>query len=190
MFTQFQGGKEWAQGNQEETLRCSETTMRGDPVACKRCAGNGGTKCVFCNDGKMKQETGLVDCRVCRGAGKVSPQIVIIHEFQGIEQGLLLAIRLAIARVILYTDSGEAIHLLNKNGKPPWQAERLVTRIKQLMPCFSIIEQVFRETNAAADNLSKIKPAEGLIEILPSAFSNELSIIIDEDASVKFYLRL
>ncbi|POO01407.1 hypothetical protein TorRG33x02_027140 [Trema orientale] len=43
--------------------------FKGDPVACERCAGNGGTKCVFCNDGKMKQETGLVDCKVCKGAG-------------------------------------------------------------------------------------------------------------------------
>ncbi|XP_052184593.1 uncharacterized protein LOC127796478 isoform X2 [Diospyros lotus] len=43
--------------------------LKGDPVPCERCAGNGGTKCVFCNDGKMKQETGLVDCRVCKGAG-------------------------------------------------------------------------------------------------------------------------
>ena len=31
----------------------------------------GGTKCVFCEDGKMKQETGLIDCRVCKGAGKI-----------------------------------------------------------------------------------------------------------------------
>ncbi|XP_059659697.1 uncharacterized protein LOC132306353 isoform X2 [Cornus florida] len=38
--------------------------LKGDPVPCERCAGNGGTKCVFCNDGKMKQETGLVDCKV------------------------------------------------------------------------------------------------------------------------------
>lgn len=29
----------------------------------------GGTKCVFCNNGKMKLETGLVDCKVCKGAG-------------------------------------------------------------------------------------------------------------------------
>lgn len=29
----------------------------------------GGTKCVFCNDGKMTQDTGTVDCRVCKGAG-------------------------------------------------------------------------------------------------------------------------
>ncbi|OVA00854.1 Galactose-1-phosphate uridyl transferase [Macleaya cordata] len=43
--------------------------LKGDPVPCERCAGNGGTKCVFCNDGKMKQESGLVDCRVCKGAG-------------------------------------------------------------------------------------------------------------------------
>ncbi|XP_073107859.1 uncharacterized protein [Elaeis guineensis] len=42
--------------------------LKGDPVPCERCAGNGGTKCVFCNDGKMRQETGLVDCRVCKGA--------------------------------------------------------------------------------------------------------------------------
>ncbi|XAR60226.1 Protein disulfide-isomerase [Bertholletia excelsa] len=45
--------------------------LKGDPVPCDRCAGNGGTKCVFCNDGKMKVETGLVDCRVCKGAGLI-----------------------------------------------------------------------------------------------------------------------
>ncbi|GMP91784.1 hypothetical protein CsSME_00042317 [Camellia sinensis var. sinensis] len=45
--------------------------LKGDPVPCGRCAGNGGTKCVFCNDGKMKQETGMVDCRVCKGAGLI-----------------------------------------------------------------------------------------------------------------------
>ncbi|XP_073107861.1 uncharacterized protein [Elaeis guineensis] len=46
--------------------------LKGDPVPCERCAGNGGTKCVFCNDGKMRQETGLVDCRVCKGADGTS----------------------------------------------------------------------------------------------------------------------
>ncbi|GKV35040.1 hypothetical protein SLE2022_003520 [Rubroshorea leprosula] len=45
--------------------------LKGDPVPCDRCAGNGGTKCVFCENGKMKQETGLIDCRVCKGAGLI-----------------------------------------------------------------------------------------------------------------------
>ncbi|TVU34976.1 hypothetical protein EJB05_16835 [Eragrostis curvula] len=45
--------------------------LKGDPEPCDRCAGNGGTKCVFCNDGKMKVESGLVDCRVCKGAGLI-----------------------------------------------------------------------------------------------------------------------
>uniref|UniRef100_A0A453FLV1 Uncharacterized protein n=1 Tax=Aegilops tauschii subsp. strangulata TaxID=200361 RepID=A0A453FLV1_AEGTS len=36
---------------------------QGDPVPCDRCAGNGGTKCVFCNDGKMKADNGVVECR-------------------------------------------------------------------------------------------------------------------------------
>ncbi|KAK8697682.1 hypothetical protein V6N13_113821 [Hibiscus sabdariffa] len=45
--------------------------LKGDPVPCDRCAGNGGTKCVFCSDGKMKQETGFIDCRVCKGAGLI-----------------------------------------------------------------------------------------------------------------------
>uniref|UniRef100_A0ACD5W3A3 Uncharacterized protein n=1 Tax=Avena sativa TaxID=4498 RepID=A0ACD5W3A3_AVESA len=45
--------------------------LKGDPVPCDRCAGNGGTKCVFCNDGKMKAENGVVECRVCRGAGLI-----------------------------------------------------------------------------------------------------------------------
>ncbi|OIT28040.1 PREDICTED: protein disulfide-isomerase LQY1, chloroplastic [Nicotiana attenuata] len=45
--------------------------LKGDPVPCDRCAGNGGTKCVFCNDGKMTTEKGLVDCKICKGAGLV-----------------------------------------------------------------------------------------------------------------------
>ncbi|XP_051153020.1 protein SPA, chloroplastic [Andrographis paniculata] len=45
--------------------------FKGDPVPCDRCAGNGGTKCVFCTDGKMKVESGLVDCKVCKGAGLI-----------------------------------------------------------------------------------------------------------------------
>ncbi|GMY24151.1 protein SPA, chloroplastic [Fagus crenata] len=45
--------------------------LKGDPVPCQRCAGNGGTKCVFCNNGKMKRETGVVDCKVCKGAGLI-----------------------------------------------------------------------------------------------------------------------
>ncbi|CAM8960636.1 unnamed protein product [Rhodiola kirilowii] len=43
--------------------------LKGDPVPCERCAGNGGTKCVFCDNGKMRNETGLTDCKVCKGAG-------------------------------------------------------------------------------------------------------------------------
>ncbi|CAI9290194.1 hypothetical protein Lser_V15G29212 [Lactuca serriola] len=45
--------------------------LKGDPVPCAKCAGNGGTKCVFCNDGKMKMETGSVECKVCKGAGLI-----------------------------------------------------------------------------------------------------------------------
>ncbi|KAK7276544.1 hypothetical protein RIF29_17685 [Crotalaria pallida] len=45
--------------------------FKGDPVPCERCGGNGGTKCVFCNDGKMKQEMGLIDCKVCKGSGLI-----------------------------------------------------------------------------------------------------------------------
>lgn len=45
--------------------------LKGDPVPCERCGGNGGTKCVFCSEGKMKGESGLIDCRVCRGAGLI-----------------------------------------------------------------------------------------------------------------------
>ncbi|XP_078430856.1 thylakoid lumenal P17.1 protein [Wolffia australiana] len=45
--------------------------LKGEPVPCDRCGGNGGTKCVFCVEGKMKMETGLVDCRVCKGTGLI-----------------------------------------------------------------------------------------------------------------------
>ncbi|XP_076913435.1 protein BUNDLE SHEATH DEFECTIVE 2, chloroplastic-like [Bidens hawaiensis] len=45
--------------------------LKGDPVPCEKCAGNGGTKCVFCNDGKMKMEMGSVECKVCKGAGLI-----------------------------------------------------------------------------------------------------------------------
>ncbi|CAK9874706.1 unnamed protein product [Sphagnum jensenii] len=45
--------------------------LKGEPVSCVKCGGNGGTKCVFCTDGKMKTENGLGDCRVCKGAGLI-----------------------------------------------------------------------------------------------------------------------
>ncbi|MCO5596843.1 hypothetical protein L7F22_050913 [Adiantum nelumboides] len=45
--------------------------LKGDPIPCGKCGGNGGTKCVFCTGGKMKGESGLTDCRVCRGAGLI-----------------------------------------------------------------------------------------------------------------------
>ncbi|KAF6134947.1 hypothetical protein GIB67_023306 [Kingdonia uniflora] len=119
--------------------------------------------------------------------GKVKSHSVIYHELQGIEAGLLLGIRLAICKVILYSDSGKAVHLLQRNGKHSWQVGRIVARIKTLMASFEscIIENVLREINAAADHLSKIKPTEGFIELSPSEFSNELRIIIEEDASGK-----
>ncbi|KAK3408334.1 hypothetical protein EUGRSUZ_J00596 [Eucalyptus grandis] len=53
--------------------------MQGEPVPCDRCAGNGGTKCVFCENGKMKQETGLVDCKVCKGAGIVITKAFLVE---------------------------------------------------------------------------------------------------------------
>ncbi|KAG2391072.1 uncharacterized protein HKW66_Vig0131670 [Vigna angularis] len=43
----------------------------GDPVPCERCGGNGGTKCVFCDYGKMKQDMGLINCKVCKGSGLI-----------------------------------------------------------------------------------------------------------------------
>ncbi|XP_061338170.1 uncharacterized protein LOC133285037 [Gastrolobium bilobum] len=45
--------------------------LKGDPVPCERCGGNGGTKCIFCNNGKMKQDMGLIDCKVCKGSGLI-----------------------------------------------------------------------------------------------------------------------
>ncbi|KAE8037651.1 hypothetical protein FH972_010224 [Carpinus fangiana] len=63
--------------------------LKGDPVPCARCAGNGGTKCVFCNSGKMKQEMGLIDCKVCKGA------VVLLSTF------LLIQNQLALCRIDL-----------------------------------------------------------------------------------------
>ncbi|CAJ1971158.1 unnamed protein product [Sphenostylis stenocarpa] len=45
--------------------------LKGDPVPCERCGGNGGTKCVFCDNGKMKQDMGLINCKVCKGSGLI-----------------------------------------------------------------------------------------------------------------------
>ena len=38
-------------------------------VISSKCWQAGGTKCVFCNDGKMKQEMRLINCKVCKGSG-------------------------------------------------------------------------------------------------------------------------
>eukprot|EP00898_Chlorokybus_atmophyticus_P004888 jgi/Chlat1/53/ChrspC238811S00932 len=48
--------------------------LKGDPLPCPDCGGNGGVKCVFCNNtGKMatNEEGKVRECRVCKGAGLV-----------------------------------------------------------------------------------------------------------------------
>ncbi|KAL9266602.1 hypothetical protein AKJ16_DCAP18295 [Drosera capensis] len=65
----FLGLKEYMLLNTSFDERIIGRFLQGDPVPCERCAGNGGTKCVFCTDGKMKKESGLIDCKVCKGAG-------------------------------------------------------------------------------------------------------------------------
>ena len=39
---------------------------------------------MFCNDGKMKQETGLMDCRVCKGAGIISHVQIAVTSATGV----------------------------------------------------------------------------------------------------------
>ena len=60
-------GSSFEQYSQQQQHAWICTPLRG--VISSKCWQAGGTKCVFCNDGKMKQEMRLINCKVCKGSG-------------------------------------------------------------------------------------------------------------------------
>lgn len=52
---------------------------------------------MFCNNGKMKKETGLVDCKVCKGAGiTLSDAQILLKSLKDGAFGKLILIILSI----------------------------------------------------------------------------------------------
>ncbi|KAF6168993.1 hypothetical protein GIB67_038490 [Kingdonia uniflora] len=124
--------------------------------------------------------------------GKSRAKTVTIHELEGIEYGLKLAIKHCILKILVYSDSKTAIQLLTYcEEEPPWRARRLVESIKRLMLSFTSIQfnHVYRECNRTADHLTKIRPPEGYLELSPDQFDEDMKKYIQEDASGKYYFR-
>ncbi|KAF6167385.1 hypothetical protein GIB67_020691 [Kingdonia uniflora] len=99
-------------------------------------------------------------------AGRTRPHNIIIHELQGIKLGLIMAIEEAIDYLMVYTDSAAAVSFLTNKTAPPWEA------------------------NQAADDLAKLKPMEGLVVILPGAFTLNLKKFTHDDKHGRLYVRL
>lgn len=129
---------------------------------------------------------------VAAACGGSVPRTVLLHEMQGADLGLQLALRCKCLKIHLSTDSMALFHLFkSKNPKPPWTLIYLWRKISFLRRQFRRVRcsHVYRETNRAADWLAAKHPNEAFVELDLSELGEELSTIILEDRSLKTYFR-
>lgn len=125
-------------------------------------------------------------------AGSSTPGSITLHELQGVEAGLKLAIMKGCTKVLLRTDSKTVVSYLSRdNPKPPWKCHHVLEVIKryrnQLQSCTAV--HTLREANRAADLVSSYHPNGEFVELIPSSFVEDLKQIVKEDAEGKVYCR-
>lgn len=124
--------------------------------------------------------------------GSSGPSSITLHELQGIEAGLKLAILNGHSRISLKSDSKTSLSYLKEDGsKPPWTCHHVWESIKRLRMQFEKCSHShnYREVNGAADLLASSRPAWNFVVVHPNSFSEELKKIIREDAMGKTYYR-
>ncbi|OVA06141.1 Ribonuclease H domain [Macleaya cordata] len=169
-------------------------------------------KCIFCpwerpeadkvmvnTDGSLKTDIAGYGAIVRDRPGNVlaavtgssNPRSITLHEFQGVEAGLLLAASRGLRRISVRSDSMVVVSILNSSITPPWHTRAVYHRIKMLVSRFDHCDfrHVFRETNRAADHLASLYPTAEYHEVLPSSFAEDMKKIVFEDSVGKMYRR-
>ncbi|PIA64936.1 hypothetical protein AQUCO_00100419v1 [Aquilegia coerulea] len=113
-------------------------------------------------------------------------------ELCAIKRGLQLALANGVQYVNIDTDSTDAVKwIFSLPSSCPLLVRKCVFDIHLLLSSFISwhVKHVYRETNSAADFLSKFAQNAELV-LHPMHFPPELRYIVDEDAKGRLYLRL
>lgn len=120
--------------------------------------------------------------------GGCHPISVTTHELQGgVELGLLLAIRIQAQSIHVCTHSLTVCCLLlySADAKPLWKS---VTALLSEFASVKISHR-FRETNQAADHLTKIHPKDKFVDLVIEDFSPDFKKILAAYKAGTVYFR-
>ncbi|KAF5185061.1 hypothetical protein FRX31_025352 [Thalictrum thalictroides] len=127
------------------------------------------------------------------GFAAMCPEMPIdVVEIIAIHRGLQIVLSNGVQYINIDTDSSDAVnYLFSLPSSCPSLVRNCVLEIHTMLTHFKSwnCKHVFRETNRAADYLSKFAGTNELV-LDPLQFPFELSRIIDEDARGDLYLRL
>ncbi|XP_026447428.1 uncharacterized protein LOC113347950 [Papaver somniferum] len=129
---------------------------------------------------------------VSAASGGSPPISVLVHELQGVELGLKMALSFEKLKVHIASDSMAVYNLLtNPEPEPPWNVLQIWRRIKHLRKKFSSwkVTHYYRETNKFVDHLAGLYLGDTWVEIRPEDFSPDFREILAADKAQKIYHR-
>ncbi|XP_059281168.1 uncharacterized protein LOC132034836 [Lycium ferocissimum] len=128
---------------------------------------------------------------ICACISKVPYDDIYLVELLAIWRGLTLALNFGIKMIWVESDSMSAVKAINKEQPYNQKASSCLQHIWKILRKFQKyqVTHSWRETNRAADYLSKMDISGSDIVMWPTDFHSSLCKIITEDAQGSWYLR-
>ncbi|KAI9200652.1 hypothetical protein LWI28_011232 [Acer negundo] len=128
---------------------------------------------------------------ICAFVSKAHCDDIFLVELWAVWRGLVLASNLGIKVIWVESDSQSVVKTINKKQSFSAKAESCLKHIWVLLKSFeaSRVSHSFRETNRAADHLSKMILTGSDVVLWPTDFPETLCYIIKDDAEGRLYSR-
>ncbi|KAL3340233.1 hypothetical protein AABB24_028718 [Solanum stoloniferum] len=128
---------------------------------------------------------------ICACVSEVTCDDIFLVELLAIWRGLMLAVSIGIKMIWVESDSMSAVKAINKKQPHNQKAASCLQHIWKILNKFQKyqVTHSWRETNRAADYLSKMEISGSDIVMWPRDFHSSLCKIIAEDAQGSLYIR-
>ncbi|XP_062029199.1 uncharacterized protein LOC133745195 isoform X2 [Rosa rugosa] len=128
---------------------------------------------------------------ICAFVSKALVDDVFLVELWAIWRGLVLASSLGIKVIWVESDSMSVVKSINRDQPYSMKASSCLKHIWELLKKFDkhCVSHSWRETNRAADHLSKMVLSDSDVVFWPGDFPDSLNKIIKEDADGRIYRR-
>ncbi|XP_022773026.1 uncharacterized protein LOC111315515 isoform X2 [Durio zibethinus] len=128
---------------------------------------------------------------LCAFVSKAPQDDIFLVELWAIWRGLVLALGLGIKVIWVESDSMSVVKTINREQQYGAKSSRCLKQIWKLLTKFENhrVTHSWRESNKAADHLSKMVLRESDVVLWPVDFPDSLNNIIKDDALGKIYFR-